>query len=271
MSAPHYTARIHILDNAPSDNPPAGSVYVFAEGGKLKQRDSAGLVTDFTAGVPTSRQVATQHSLEGGGDLTANRTLSLVGDTASPGAHRHYRTNAAGDREWGQDAMVPLGVWEVSSAAALIADHVFDASLYDHYIIRLSILPASSNVSLIARLRDGTPADVVTVRRTAGALVSMVSTDTTLSTNSGTLFGVVSNDSARVTEVIMTLMMRAGAPHSAYVDAHRGTAAATTHVAMRSACDWNDTTPRQGIKFDFSSGNVATGRMSIWGVTKQPI
>jgi microcystin-dependent protein len=39
-------------------------------------------------------------SLTGGGDLTANRTLTLVGDVATPAASYYYGTNAAGVRGW---------------------------------------------------------------------------------------------------------------------------------------------------------------------------
>lgn len=52
---------------------------------------------------PVARQVATQHSLTGGGNLTADRTLSLVNDTASPGANKVYGTNASGVRGWKDD------------------------------------------------------------------------------------------------------------------------------------------------------------------------
>jgi hypothetical protein len=47
-----------------------------------------------------TRSISTQHSLTGGGDLSANRTLSLVGDVASPGATMLYGTNGAGVRGW---------------------------------------------------------------------------------------------------------------------------------------------------------------------------
>lgn len=50
-----------------------------------------------------ARQVATTHSLAGGGDLNADRTLSLVGDVASPGANQVYGTNASGVRGWKAD------------------------------------------------------------------------------------------------------------------------------------------------------------------------
>jgi hypothetical protein len=47
-----------------------------------------------------TRSVSTQHSLTGGGDLSANRTLSLVGDVASPGNNMVYATNSSGVRGW---------------------------------------------------------------------------------------------------------------------------------------------------------------------------
>lgn len=51
----------------------------------------------------TSRNITTQHSLQGGGNLSANRTLSLVGDTASPGNNKVYGTDASGTRGWKDD------------------------------------------------------------------------------------------------------------------------------------------------------------------------
>ncbi len=50
--------------------------------------------------VQTSRTLNTQHSLQGGGNLAANRTLSLVGDVASPGNNKIYGTNGSGARGW---------------------------------------------------------------------------------------------------------------------------------------------------------------------------
>ncbi len=40
------------------------------------------------------------NSLEGGGDLTGNRTLQLVGDTNAPGNNKVYGTNGGGARGW---------------------------------------------------------------------------------------------------------------------------------------------------------------------------
>ena len=53
--------------------------------------------------VPNTRQVATTGSLTGGGDLSANRTLSLVNDSNSPGANKVYGTDALGAKGWKND------------------------------------------------------------------------------------------------------------------------------------------------------------------------
>lgn len=49
-------------------------------------------------GVSTNRAVLTTNSLTGGGDLSANRTLSLVNDSASPGNDRYYGTDSGGTK-----------------------------------------------------------------------------------------------------------------------------------------------------------------------------
>jgi hypothetical protein len=49
---------------------------------------------------PLARSIATANSLTGGGDLSSNRTLALVGDTAAPGNNMVYGTNGTGVRGW---------------------------------------------------------------------------------------------------------------------------------------------------------------------------
>lgn len=71
--------------------------------------------------VPTNRAINTTNSLQGGGDLGLARTLSLVGDVASPGNNKVYGTDAAGSRGWKDD---PVGggttvkrPWRISSTS----------------------------------------------------------------------------------------------------------------------------------------------------------
>jgi hypothetical protein len=49
-----------------------------------------------SSAVPTSRTVTGTLSITGGGDLSANRTFSLVNDQNSPGVSTYYGTNAGG-------------------------------------------------------------------------------------------------------------------------------------------------------------------------------
>lgn len=61
------------------------------------------------ANVPAARSITGTNSITGGGDLTADRTLSLVNDAATPGNSKMYGTNAAGVKGW-YDAPKPP-VW----------------------------------------------------------------------------------------------------------------------------------------------------------------
>lgn len=73
------------------ESDPSGS------GQLVRARGLATLLSDMGA-VPASRQVATTGSLTGGGALSSDRTLSLSGDEASPGASKYYGTNAGGTK-----------------------------------------------------------------------------------------------------------------------------------------------------------------------------
>lgn len=71
--------------------------------GSIPEASVAGLVTDLGNKVDTSRQVATTNSITGGGNLSADRTLQLVNDSAAPGANQVYGTDAGGVKGWKAD------------------------------------------------------------------------------------------------------------------------------------------------------------------------
>jgi hypothetical protein len=50
--------------------------------------------------VPSSRKVNGGDSITGGGDLTVDRTLTLVGDSPTPGNTMLYGTNSSGTKGW---------------------------------------------------------------------------------------------------------------------------------------------------------------------------
>ena len=73
-------------------NVPSGSIAAVSVQAAINEIDAEK--------TPISRQVATQHSLTGGGSLTADRTLGLVNDVAAPGASKYYGTDTSGTRGW---------------------------------------------------------------------------------------------------------------------------------------------------------------------------
>lgn len=70
--------------------------------------------------VPSTRQVKTAGSLQGGGYLTNDLTLELVGDVGAPGAYYYYGTNNAGAKGFYPVPNSPFmkgAVWVASSGA----------------------------------------------------------------------------------------------------------------------------------------------------------
>jgi hypothetical protein len=85
-------------------------------------RASAAEAAAATAAALSSRTIATQHSLTGGGTLAADRTLALVNDAATPGASKLYGTDAGGERGWfDRNLFNPVGLADGSAAAPAIA------------------------------------------------------------------------------------------------------------------------------------------------------
>ncbi len=64
--------------------------------------------------VPLTRTITGDQSITGGGDLTADRTLTLVNDSASPGNNKAYMTNGSGVKGW----------YDAASGTDVDEDHV---------------------------------------------------------------------------------------------------------------------------------------------------
>jgi hypothetical protein len=82
------------LTDTPTNYTDAGSRYLKVNAG------ASAVEFVVESNTPTTRNVATTHSLSGGGDLSADRTLSLLNDLASPGPDQVYGTDAAGEKGW---------------------------------------------------------------------------------------------------------------------------------------------------------------------------
>lgn len=83
--------------------------------------DISGLDAALAAKVPAARSIATTGSLTGGGDLSANRSLSLSGDETSPGNDKYYGTDAGGMKGFHPLPTVP-DIPETPDAAAIDFD-----------------------------------------------------------------------------------------------------------------------------------------------------
>lgn len=82
----------------------------------------ATLTTALARKVNKGREIKTAGSLTGGGDLSADRTLSLVNDSATPGPDKQYSTDGSGVRGWFSKVVprftfsqsLPLATWTIT-------------------------------------------------------------------------------------------------------------------------------------------------------------
>ena len=92
------------VDNTSDTNKPVSTATQTALNGKANTShthvisDTTGLQTALDAKTDETITVSGGTSLTGGGDLTANRTISLVNDAATPGNSRYYGTDGAGTK-----------------------------------------------------------------------------------------------------------------------------------------------------------------------------
>ncbi len=161
---------------------------------------------------------------------------------------------------------VPLGRWEETNAGGLVADNIFDDAIYSHYTITGQFLPVTNGAVFQSVLRDGVPADVGGGLRCGGPWARSDESGGAVDTNRSNMVGAVSSTYGIAD---FTMNLRMGAWRHAF----------STSVYMRHSDgrpQWSgyagaflDSTPRQGIKFYFSSGNIAEGWMEIVGHLRQ--
>jgi hypothetical protein len=128
------------------------------------------VVGDVSGAAPSARQVATQHSLSGGGDLSADRTLSLAGDTATPGNNKVYGTDGSGVRGWKNDTAASGNWTEVAPVATTSGTSInlgaLPAGVTD---IELWVRGLSTNGTAHLRLQASVAAAAVTSGYVSGS------------------------------------------------------------------------------------------------------
>jgi hypothetical protein len=95
--------------------------------------DTTGLQTALDAKADESITVSGTTSLTGGGDLTTNRTIALVGDAATPGNNRYYGTDGTGAKGYhaipSGDPAMGGDLTGTASNAQIAAGAIVDADL----------------------------------------------------------------------------------------------------------------------------------------------
>lgn len=166
-------------------------------------------------------------------------------------------------------AGVPLGRWSGTSVAALTADNVFNDSLYSSYVITGQFRPATNGANLTAVLRSSAPADVGG-GMIGGQTFSAMTTASQGGTNSGALNGSVSSTGGVVIGRMLLMMPgTTGQNVHPFIWDSAGYQSNNLWYAYTLRGLFLDGTPRQGIKFSFSSGNIAAGWFEVIGIRKQ--
>ncbi len=136
--------------------------------GDLSGTAAAPTVPALANKVDSTRQVATSGSLTGGGNLTADRTLSLVNDSAAPGNSMYYGTSSTGTKGY---FALPTG--SGGGATSLTGDVTGTLS---GSAINTTI---SSNAVTTAKIQNGavTPAKISSTGATSGQVLSFNGTN----------------------------------------------------------------------------------------------
>lgn len=165
--------------------------------------------------------------------------------------------------------VIPLGRWSGTSVASLAADNVFDDSVFSSYQITGQFLPATDSVNFLAVLRSSTPADVSGGLKCGGSYAQLDGATAGVGTNFAALMNAVGSASGGgITAFEMSLHMRNGLRHG-FRQQTVVVISGGTRYSIAYSGEFIDTTPRQGIKFSFSSGNIAEGWFEILGIQKQ--
>lgn len=165
-------------------------------------------------------------------------------------------------------AWEPLGTVSVTNEADIKLDNIFDSSAFDRYFITLAARPATGGSSLSATLRDSTPADVAVVHNVGFTSAALTVAFSQTAANQTVLESDIGSQVTAGIWLAMELQMSIFDRHRFMYRGHRGNSS-NVPIQFHGGGIFVDTTARQGIKFAFSSGNVAAGTLTVWGIRKQ--
>jgi hypothetical protein len=197
----------------------------------------------------------------------------LTVDSAQASGVKWAATGGGG----GGGDMVLLAYATASSSAAVTFDNVFDATLYSEYELRYQgIQSATDNVDMRVQLRSATPTDITSTHRNnilAGRIDGgIVAPGSTGNLGSSTGWVVASNqgptDTNRRTSGGLIIMPFAGGWTTMRFQAWYYTRGTTGMWSVVGAGACEGTTTPAGVKIYFSSGNIASGTVQLYGIKK---
>jgi hypothetical protein len=128
-----------------------------AAGANIAQSKVANLTSDLASKADETVTITGATSLTGGGDLTANRTLTLLNDAATPGNSRYYGTDGAGAKGFHtiptQDPAMGGDLSGTASSAQIVAGAIVDADVNASAAIAQSKI-ANLTADLAAKVDD---------------------------------------------------------------------------------------------------------------------
>ena len=135
-----------------------------AAGANIAQSKIANLTTDLAAKADETITITGATSLAGGGDLTANRTLTLVNDAGTPGNSRYYGTDGAGTKGFhaipSGDPAMGGDLSGTASNAQIVAGVIVDADVNASAAIAQSKI---ANLTSDLAAKQASDADLTTI------------------------------------------------------------------------------------------------------------
>ena len=165
-------------------------------------------------------------------------------------------------------AWEPLGTVTASGAAGIALDNIFNSTLYSSYVIEFELSNATNTATLAFELRDATPSSLVLTQTNTGYRIAYITTIfSQLFWNSSQISGGLSNGTVHCGRIM--LWMPGNSINHRHEFSYASVNDGGTAFQLTGAGRITDSTPRQGIRFAMSSGNL-TGTIRAWGIRVQP-